>query len=250
MPEAPPSSPTQTPFPPTRWTLLQRVRSGTAEEARRALETLCRAYWQPLYSVARRKQLNEHDAQDIVQGFFESMLRRETFATADESVGKLRQLLLTAFENFCTSQWRHAHRQKRGGGVEHVEFTELVNPENAERRYLACDDALSIDALYNRAWASTVIDRSLEALREDYARRGWQERYELLVNAMLQKEGEASLTQLAETAGTTPGALRVTLHRMRGHYRDKIERELAATIDSDDPALIREEMAALVAAFA
>ncbi|MGV3663899.1 MAG: RNA polymerase sigma factor [Prosthecobacter sp.] len=234
----------------TRWTLLQRVRSGTPEEARAALETLCRAYWQPLYSVARRKQFSEHDAQDVVQGFFESMLRRKTFATADESVGKLRQLLLTAFENFCTSQWRHAQRQKRGAGAEHVEFTEMVHAANAEHRYLAYDGSLSIDALYNRAWAGTVIDRSLEALRQDYARRGWQQRYELLVNAMLQKEGEASLVQLAETCGTTPGALRVTLHRMRSHYRSMIERELAATLDSNDPALIREEMAALVAAFA
>jgi hypothetical protein len=37
---------------------------------------------------------------------------------------------------------------------------------------------------------------------------------------------------------------------MRGHFRDLIERELALTLDSDDPKLIREELAELFKAFA
>ncbi len=131
-------------FPSTRWTLLQHVRAGSAAEARAALETLCRTYWYPLYCVARQKQLAEHDAQDAVQGFFESVLRRETFSTVDESAGKLRQLLLTAFDNYCTQQWQKAHRLKRGGGAEHVEFTELIDTEQAELRYLRSSAGRSV----------------------------------------------------------------------------------------------------------
>ena len=237
-------------FPPTRWTLLQRVRSGTAEEVRAALETLCRAYWHPLYCVARQKSLPVHDSQDAVQGFFESLLRRETLCTADETSGKLRYLLLGAFDNYCAQQWQRAKRLKRGGGADHVEFAEFFNTDEAERHYLkshpASDD---LETIYNQQWAHAVLERSLGALRDDYARRGWQERYNLLEAPLLQKDDADSLDQLAARAGMTAGALRVNLHRMRGHYRDQIERELATTIDSDDPKLIREEMAELFKAF-
>jgi DNA-directed RNA polymerase specialized sigma24 family protein len=235
-------------FPHTRWSLIQRARVGSETEVRVALELLCRAYWYPLYCVARQKQLAEADAQDAVQGFFESLLRRETFTTADETVGKLRQLLLRAFDNFCGQQWEKSQRQKRGGGAEHIEFTEMTD---AERRYLkSCESSANPEALYNRAWASSVMERSLQALRDDYEGCGWLERYELLMPALMQQDDEPSLTQLAVSSGTTAGALRVTLHRMRGHYRSMIKRELALTLDTDDPKLLREELAELLKAFA
>lgn len=242
------SSPTL--FPATRWSLLQRVRGGTSEEKQAALNILCRAYWYPLYIVARHKQLAEHDAQDAVQGFFESVLRLETFSVADEAAGKLRQLLLGCFNHYCAQQQLKATRQKRGGGAEHIEFTEAIDIELAEKRYQQADAGASIEVLYNRAWAGAVMERSLHALRSDYAARGWQERYDLLVGPLLQNGEDASLVQIAASTGTTPGALRVTLHRMRGHYRDKIERELAETLGTDDPRLIREEMVELFKAFA
>lgn len=236
-------------FPVTRWTLLNRVRAGTEAEARAALETLCCAYWPPLYCVARQKKFSQHDAQDTVQGFFESLLRRETFTTVDETLGKLRTLLLRAFDNYCNQQWNKANRQKRGSGAEHVELGH-IDSDKAEQRFLKTSaDSLSIEALYNREWAQSVLERSLEALRADYASRGWLERYELLVGSLLQQDDKASLEHLAKSNNTTGAALRVTLHRMRGHYREKIERELATTLDTDDPKEIREEMAELFKAF-
>jgi RNA polymerase sigma-70 factor (ECF subfamily) len=238
-------------FPATRWTLLQRVREGTPEEARAALDTLCRAYWQPLYCVARQRQMSTHDAQDAVQGFFECLLRRETFEVADPEVGKLRQLLLHTFEKFCRQQWQNATRLKRGGGAVHVELNEFCDIQQAEQRFLKSSAAgTSIEALYNREWAGAVLERSLNALQADYTKRGWQARYDLLIRPLLQEqEDDTSLTELAAQAGMTAGALRVNLHRMRTHYRQKIEHELAVTLDTEDPQLIHAELVELFKAF-
>ena len=237
-------------FPQTRWTLLHRLRTGTEEAAREALETLCCTYWQPLYCVARQKRMTEADAKDAVQGFFEMLLRRETFSQADEATGKLRQLLLKSFDNYCGQQWIKANRQKRGGGAEHVEFTEFFDADRTERQYLRFyQNATTPEALYKRAWAVRVLERSLQALRSDHAERGLQDRFQLLVGPLLQEADEAGLGQIATYAGTTTGALRVALHRMRRQYRELIERELAATLDSEDPKLIREELAELFKAF-
>lgn len=237
-------------FPPTRWTLLQRLRGGSAEEARAALETLCQTYLQPLYSVARQKQLSMHDAQDAVQGFFQSLLRRDTFSTAEETTGKLRTLLLTAFDNYCANEAQKANRQKRGAGAEHVELSDVLDCASAEESFRSSQNgSMSIESLYNREWANAVIERSVRALRADYERRGWLERYDLLVGPLLQQDDASSLEKLAASQGVTAGALRVTLHRMRGHFRIQIERELATTLDTDDPQLIREELAELFKAF-
>jgi RNA polymerase sigma-70 factor (ECF subfamily) len=62
-------------IPHIRWTVLQHVRSGTREEA---LVALCRSHWYLLYCVARRRSFHQHDAQDLVQGFFLSILCRKT----------------------------------------------------------------------------------------------------------------------------------------------------------------------------
>lgn len=236
-------------FPSTRWSLLQILREGSEEEALAALEALCRAYWQPLYCVARRRPLSEHDAQDAVQGFFESILRRETFAVAAEADGKLRQLLLASFENFCNQQWQKATRQKRGGGAEHVPLPAAMDSRAAEQVFHRSDPGQSLEVLYTREWANALLGRALEALRADYEKRGWLERYELLLGPLIQPGDESRLVDLAAGAGMTAGALRVMLHRMRAHYRSNIEREISETIGSDDPVAIRAEMQELFQAF-
>ncbi|MGV3661295.1 MAG: RNA polymerase sigma factor [Prosthecobacter sp.] len=237
-------------FPVTSWTLVERVRQGSPEEVRKALETLCRAYWHPLYCVARRRMSSVHDAQDAVQGFFETVLRRDSFSTADPSKGRLRQFMLKAFELHCRQQWARGQRQKRGSGVEHVELGGILDFGKGEQHYLEhYTTGSDIDDVYNKAWASALLERSLQTLREDYTRRGWQERYDDLVGPLLRVDDDSSLADLAAQRGVSPGALRMSLHRMRQHFREVLERELATTLDTEDPKLIREEMMELFKAF-
>lgn len=237
-------------FPATRWTLIDEVRSGSDADVQAALNCLCRAYWQPLYSVARFNHLSVHDAQDAVQGFFETLVRHALFSKADAAKGKLRHLLLRAFSNYCGQQWIRGQRKKRGGGAVHEALTGAFSMAKAEKRYLKSHfKDLSMESLFNRQWAETVLERSLVALKVDYARRGWNKRFQLLVGPLLQDGGDTSLVELAAGTDTTVGALRVNLHRMRAHFRDKIERELAATLNTEDVRIIREEMAELRRAF-
>lgn len=50
----PPLRPLQAGFAPTRWTVVLRAQDKTSPELGAALETLCRAYWYPLYAYVRR----------------------------------------------------------------------------------------------------------------------------------------------------------------------------------------------------
>jgi DNA-directed RNA polymerase specialized sigma24 family protein len=237
-----------TPFPNTRWTLLQKLRDGSEADAHAALNTLCHAYWTPLYAVARYERMSEHDAQDAVQGFFLTMLRKETFAKADAAQGKLRSLLLKSFSNYCISEWRREQTQKRGDGAEHVPLHDVGGTENRVSKELQAD-GLSAEKLYAREWARTVLDHSLEALRQHYTERGKDEQFALLRGSLMQEDDAGKLDQLAATAGMTSGALRVALHRMRAQYRERIEHELSVTLDTTDPAVIQAEIGELFRAF-
>lgn len=236
------------PFPNTRWTLLQKLRDGSEADVNAALETLCKTYWMPLYAVARFENLSEHDAQDAVQGFFVTLLRRDTFARADATQGKLRNLLLRSFQNYCHTQWRKSRRQKRGDGAEHLPLHDLVGAEARIIKELQAP-GLSLETLYNREWARTVLHCGLVSLRRSYEERGQAERFSLLSGPLTQEDDASTIDELACRSGMTTGSLRMALSRMRAEYRCHIERELSATLDTTDPAIIHHELMDLFQAF-
>ncbi len=84
------------PFGTTRWSVIAACASGddSAASAHAALTQLCRDYWPPLYSFARRRGYNRDDAQDLVQGFFAQFLGNKAYAQTDRRKGKFRTFLL------------------------------------------------------------------------------------------------------------------------------------------------------------
>lgn len=234
-------------FPATRWTLLQCLREGSEEDVKVALETLCKAYWSPLYVVARRYGLNEHDAEDSVQGFFESVLERDTLLKADQSRGKLRTFLLNSFEYFRIKVWRDGMTKKRGGDIEILSFS---FPSDAEERYLQmADETADMETIYNREWARNVLARSLTALREDHLGKAQAERFDMFVVHLTQAGTDEMLANSARHAGMGDSAFRQAVFRLRRSYREKIEDELAVTLRTRDPEVIRCEMMELFKAF-
>ena len=61
-------------FPHTRWSVVLAATQQPSAEAEAALETICRAYWYPLYAFVRRQGSNPHNAQDSTQKFFAWLL--------------------------------------------------------------------------------------------------------------------------------------------------------------------------------
>src|SRR5204862_6000450 len=61
-------------FATTHWSRVVAAADAKTSAGHAALEQLCRAYWKPLFVVARRLGQGEHDAQDLTQAFFEQFL--------------------------------------------------------------------------------------------------------------------------------------------------------------------------------
>jgi len=78
---ASPSLGTHACFQETHWSVVLAAGQIGSARAAAALETLCRAYWPPLYAFIRRRGYNPEEAQDLTQEFFAELLERNDLTT-------------------------------------------------------------------------------------------------------------------------------------------------------------------------
>ncbi len=67
--------------------MLQAGEADADESARKAVALFSESYWPPLYTFVRRRGYSSADAQDLVQGFFEHLLKQNTLSRADRKRG-------------------------------------------------------------------------------------------------------------------------------------------------------------------
>ena len=92
-----------------------RAAQSQAPWGESALAELCRLYWYPLYTFARRRGRSPEDAQDLTQSFFLHMVEHRAFKGVDRLKGKFRSFLLASFQNHLSDAADRARRLKRGG---------------------------------------------------------------------------------------------------------------------------------------
>ena len=116
-------------FSATHWSIV--LASGATDLARAstALEWLCRTYWFPIYAFIRRRGSDQHDAEDLTQGFFSDLLEKDTLKKVDRAKGKFRTFLLSALTNFLANEWDKSRTLKRGGQRQIISLDETVAEE-------------------------------------------------------------------------------------------------------------------------
>jgi DNA-directed RNA polymerase specialized sigma24 family protein len=227
-------------FQTTRWSVVLAAQHGSeVPRAREAMAELCKDYWYPLYAFVRRRGHAPHDAQDVTQAFFVSLLERNA-STADPARGKFRSYLLGALKHFLANEWHRANAQKRGGGRTTIEW-DALDPE--VRYAMEPTDQADADALYDRRWAMELLDRAMTRLRAEFSAKGDGETFDALKGALT--GAEPARDKLAATLGLSDGALKVAVHRLRQRYREVLRAEIADTVNS--AAEVDEEMRHLVA---
>jgi RNA polymerase sigma-70 factor (ECF subfamily) len=217
-----------------------QLRAGASDPAgEKALAELCEMYWYPLYAFARRCGRPPADAEDLTQGFFARLLEHDLFAKADPARGRLRSFLLGAFKNFMSEEHRQAGRQKRGGGqipipLDHLRAKEIDN------QLAANDPAMDAESMFDRVWFDTLLEHALRVLEQEYEQRGKGEMFRRLQEFLAWNRKEGRLAEVAVVLNMSPGAVRVTILRMRQRFRELIERQITETVGS--PAEAAEEL--------
>ena len=231
-------------FATTHWTVVLNAGRRAEPQAARALEELCRVYWYPLYAYLRRRGSSKEDAEDLTQGFFAKFLERNYLQHVSAEKGRFRAFLLASLKHFQANEWDRANRQKRGGGVAPLS----LDWQDADSRYqIEPADNLSPDKLYDRAWASLLLEQVISRLQNESATDGKVKQFERLKPFLMLGKGAIPYAEAATDLGMGEGAVRVAVHRLRRRYRELLRAEIAQTLS--DPAQVEEEMRALFEAF-
>ena len=209
-----------------------------------ALEELCRTYWYPLYAYVRHRGHSPADAEDLTQAFFARFLEKNYLASLDSNRGRFRAFLLASLKHFLANEWDRSQRQKRGGGATLLS----LDYQGADTRYqIDPPDNLSPDKLFDRAWATTLLERVIDRLREENAAEGRAGQFEHLKSFLMVGSNDIPYAEVATALAMSEGNVRVAVHRLRKRYRELLKQEIVQTLA--DPAQAEEEMRALMSAF-
>ncbi|MDQ6862179.1 MAG: sigma-70 family RNA polymerase sigma factor [Verrucomicrobiota bacterium] len=231
-------------FNTTHWSMVLRAQDESPA-AYEALETLCRVYWRPIYSFVQRQGFGPEEAKDITQGFFAQLLERKSFNAVRKEKGRLRSYLLGALKYFLTDEHRRAMAIKRGKGQRLIPLEGL---DADERIDLEPADPLTAEMIYERRWASTLLECVLSRLKEEYRAAGNAALFDSLKQLLPDEPGAPSQAEIAAHLGMTENAVRQAFYRFRQRYQSLLRDEIAHTVAT--PGDIEDELRHLIAVVA
>ena len=211
--------------------------------ARDALSLLCEIYWYPLYAYIRRRGSDAEDARDLTQAFLASLLERRDFSRVRRERGRFRSFLLASLQHFLANETARRRTQKRGGEVVVVP----LSLNEAEGRYhVEPSDPFTPETLFERRWALALIDHVLRLLRKEWEVGGRGAEFDELKAALLGEAPAGGYAAIADKLGTTEGAVKAAVHRLRRRFQALLRHEIAGTVT--DPADVDDEIRYLLRA--
>jgi RNA polymerase sigma factor (sigma-70 family) len=213
-------------FQTTHWSVVLQAQ-GDSQAASGALEKLCRAYWRPLYAFVRREGYAPEEAQDLTQEFFARFLERRDFDAVRREKGRLRSYLLISLKNFLANEWQRASAIKRGQGERPISLDEILAGERFES--LPAQD-LTAEQIYERRWATSVLEQVLARLEEEYRTTAKTPLFTRLKLLLTDEPGHPSQSDIAQELEMTENAVKQAFHRLRLRYREILREQIAHTV--------------------
>jgi RNA polymerase sigma factor (sigma-70 family) len=228
------------PFTTTHWSVVVEAQ-GESAAAQEALEKLCRIYWRPIYSFMQRQGVAPEEAEDVTQAFFADLLEHKSLAAVRKERGRFRSYLLGALKYFLADERRRAVAIKRGKGQRLIPLEELSVDERID---MEPADPVTAEQIYERRWASTVLERVLSRSKDEYRSAGNAALFDSLKQLLPDEPGAPSQADIAAQLGMTENAVRQAFYRFRQRYQSLLREEIAHTVAT--PADIEDELRHLI----
>ena len=228
-------------FTTTHWSVVLEAQ-GESADAQKALEKLCRAYWRPIYSFTQRRGIGPEESKDLTQAFFADLLEHKSLTAVRREKGRFRSFLLGALKHFLADERRRAVAIKRGKGQRLIPLDELRTDEQLE---VELADPVTAEQIYERRWASTVLERVLSRSKDEYSAAGKAALFDCLKQLLPDEPGAPSQADIAAQLGMTENAVRQAFHRFRHRYQALLREEIAHTVAT--PGDIEDELRHLIA---
>lgn len=231
-------------FPTTDWGLFVDIRGGSPAAQRAALDILARRYWKPVFRFLQFSGKDEESAKDLTQAFFAAWIE----SNADAQKGKFRSFMLTCLKRFVANEHRADQAQKRRPAAGLLSLDELMDDPEIS---FEPADVRTPDMAFDRAWASGVVNRVLNHLKMECARKGQKAHFDIfsrrLIQPILHGMKAPSMAELGEEHGLSERQAGNLLETTKRAYRRLLEDEvrLYAASDSEVSEEVRDLFAIL-----
>jgi RNA polymerase sigma factor (sigma-70 family) len=213
-------------FTTTNWQWIEEASSVDPAVSRRAIDALSRQYYKPLFCYLRQLGQSPADADDLILHFFElRFINQRVFRGVTPANGRFRTWLKACLKNLVRNEIKSRRRSEQ-----RFRSTGMVD---AEARYqLEPDRTLSAEAMFDRVWASELVDDTLRALEAEYRRKGKGELYDAL-QSLLRPRSRATYKQVAERLSKQENQVRAAMSEFNAAWRERIFDAVRATVKSD-----------------
>jgi RNA polymerase sigma-70 factor (ECF subfamily) len=167
----------------------------------------------------------------LTQAFFARVLEKGYLGTARQERGRFRSFMLASVKHFLSNERDRRNAIKRGGGkpVLPLEF------DDGECRWqIEPVDESTPERLYERRWATAVLQVAMRRLEEAQARAGREIVFKQLKGFVFGDDGAVKYEELAAELRITEGAVRVAVHRLRRQFGAMLRETIADTVERDD----------------
>lgn len=202
-----------------------------------------------MFAFICRRGYSREDSEDLTQSFFESLLEGSLLARADPQHGHFRCLLLKAVKDFLGHDSERRAAKKRGGDVSFVSWHDWDDIDSSALALsLQADESASPEEVFDRGWATTLVQHAVHRLREECEAKGRLRLFEELSSYLTCERDEVSYAALADALGIVETAVKKQLHNLRRRYRWLLHDEIAQTVS--DTGEVEGEIRHLCAALA
>ena len=219
-------------FPPTRRSVLERVRSADDGIRRDAFGDLAAGYWKPSYHYLRLQwRLTADEAEDAVQAFFTTAFDKPYFERFDPDKGTFRTFLRVCLDRFVQNLRKAASAEKRGGGVV---LLSLDFP-GAERELDDMATAIADpDRFFHDETVRFLFARAVASLQAACAEAGRDVVFRVFERHDLAPSAGTTYATVAGELGLSVSQVTNHLHAARRQFRDLALGHLRALSATDD----------------
>jgi RNA polymerase sigma factor (sigma-70 family) len=204
-------------FPPTRHSVIERLRGGEDTLRREAFGDLVTGYWKPVYKYLRLTwRLSDEDAQDVTQAFFSDAYQKAWLERYEAGKARFRTFVRLCADRFVQNWKQSAGRMKRGGDAELVS----LDFESAERE-LAPQTSTPPDAedFFRREFIRALFDAAIARVRAEYEATGRTVHLQIFDRYDVDPDDGVSYAQLARDLGLTTTQVTNYLAQVRRSFR-------------------------------
>jgi RNA polymerase sigma factor (sigma-70 family) len=219
-------------FPPTRHSVIERLRTPGEAGRTEAFGDLVAGYWKPVYKYLRvRWRLGPDEAEDATQALFAEAFENAWFDRFDPDKARFRTFVRLCADRLVMNAQQAAARIRRGGGQRVISID-----------FAGAEDELAVQApgvpeaedFFKREFVRALFDRSVRSLRKDCLARGREIHWRLFERYDLRAEQRPSYAALAEEFDLTQGQVTGYLAQARRAFRTHTIAELKALCGSTE----------------